>query len=273
MNVLIVGSGGREHALSSALATSALVDTLYCAPGNGGIEAAATCVDIEALDLEGLLGFCRSAEIGFVVVGPEQPLVAGLVDKLNDAGIKAFGPGGRAAILEGSKAFTKDLCAKYDIPTAPYRRFTELAAAKAYITHEGAPIVVKADGLAAGKGAIVCPTVIEAWEAAEAILGGRFGEAGREIVVEGYLEGEEASFFAITDGRTILPLASAQDHKQVGDGDLGPNTGGMGAYSPAPVMTQAMVEATMRRIIEPTVRAMAAEGRPYRLRQISFFPF
>ena len=264
MNVLIVGSGGREHALAWALAASPLVDALYCAPGNGGIAAEAKCVDIDVMDSEGIVGFCRSEEIDFVVVGPEGPLVGGLVDRLTAAGIKAFGPTAEAAILEGSKAFTKDLCAEYDIPTAAYRRFTDVDAAKEFIRNEGAPIVVKADGLAAGKGAIVCQNVDEAVAAAEAVLGGRFGEAGAEIVVEAFLVGEEASFFALADGEHILPLATAQDHKQAHDGDQGPNTGGMGAYSPAPVMTDALVEATLRRIIEPTVRAMADKGRPYK---------
>ncbi len=264
MNVLVVGSGGREHALVWALAGSPLVDTLYCAPGNGGIAADAACIDIDAMDLDGIVGFCRSEEIDFVVVGPEQPLVAGLVDRLEAAGIKAFGPKAEAAVLEGSKAFTKDLCAKYGIPTAPYRRFRELDAATAYIQAQGAPIVVKADGLAAGKGAIVCPTEAEAIEAAAAILGGQFGEAGSEIVIEGFLDGEEASFFALSDGTHVLPLATAQDHKQVGDGDTGPNTGGMGAYSPAPVMTPAMVERTLNSIVLPTIQAMAAEGRPFK---------
>jgi phosphoribosylamine---glycine ligase len=264
MNVLIVGSGGREHALAWALAASPLVDRLYCAPGNGGIAAEAECVDIDVMDFDGLAGFCRSAEIEFVVVGPEAPLVGGLVDRLQAAGIKAFGPTAEAAALEGSKAFTKDLCAEYGIPTAPYRRFTEPGPAKAYIEAEGAPIVVKADGLAAGKGAIVCASIEEAFQAVDSILGGAFGEAGAEIVVEGFLDGEEASFFALADGEHVLPLATAQDHKQVGDGDTGPNTGGMGAYSPAPVMTPALVEATMTRIVEPTVRAMAAKGRPFK---------
>ncbi len=264
MNVLIVGSGGREHALAWALAASPLVDALYCAPGNGGIAAEAKCVDIDVMDSEGIVGFCRSEEIDFVVVGPEGPLVGGLVDRLTAAGIKAFGPTADAAILEGSKAFTKDLCAEYGIPTAAYRRFTDVDAAKEYIRNEGAPIVVKADGLAAGKGAIVCQDVDEAVAAAEAVLGGRFGKAGAEIVIEAFLVGEEASFFALADGEHILPLATAQDHKQAYDGDQGPNTGGMGAYSPAPVMTDALVEATLRRIIEPTVRAMADKGRPYK---------
>ena len=264
MNILVVGGGGREHALCWALAASPLTDALFCAPGNGGIAEVATCIDIDVMDVDGLLGFCRSEEIEFVVVGPEAPLVAGLVDQLEDAGVKAFGPTAAAAVLEGSKAFTKDLCARAGIPTAAYKRFTDAGAAKAYIAAQGAPIVVKADGLAAGKGAIVCETVGEADAAVDEILGGRFGAAGAEIVVEAFLEGEEASFFALCDGKTALPLATAQDHKRVGDGDTGPNTGGMGAYSPAPVMTAALCETVMQRIVQPTLEAMAAEGRPYK---------
>jgi phosphoribosylamine--glycine ligase len=266
MNVLIVGSGGREHALAWAIAASPLIDKLYCAPGNGGIAAEAECVDIEAMDFDGLVGFCRSAEIEFVIVGPEAPLVGGLADRLAAAGIKAFGPTAAAAALEGSKAFTKDLCAEYGIPTAPYRRFRagEAEAARAYIAEAGAPIVVKADGLAAGKGAVVCASVAEALAAVDGIADGAFGAAGAEFVIEAFLAGEEASFFALVDGRHVLPLATAQDHKRVGDGDSGPNTGGMGAYSPAPAMTPALVEATLERIVRPTVRAMAEKGRPFK---------
>ncbi len=263
MNILVVGGGGREHALCWALAASPLADALFCAPGNGGIAEVATCIDIDVMDFDGLLGFCRSEEIDFVVVGPEAPLVAGLVDALEAAGIKAFGPTAAAAVLEGSKAFTKDLCARAGIPTAAYERFSDAGAAKAHITAAGAPIVVKADGLAAGKGAIVCETVADGHAAVDEILGGRFGAAGAEIVVEAFLEGEEASFFALCDGRNALPLATAQDHKRAGDGDTGPNTGGMGAYSPAPVMTADLGETVMRRIIRPTLEAMAADGRPY----------
>ena len=264
MDILVIGSGGREHALCWALAASALTDRLFCAPGNAGIAEVARTIEIDVMDFDGLIGFCRSEEIGFVVVGPEAPLVEGLVDRLDAAGIKAFGPSAAAAVLEGSKAFTKDLCAEVGVPTAAYRRFTDLEAAAAHIQEMGAPIVVKADGLAAGKGAIVAEDVETAIEAAGEILGGRFGAAGAEIVIEEFLEGEEASFFALSDGVTVLPLATAQDHKRVGDGDRGPNTGGMGAYSPAPVMDEATVEATMSRIVEPTVRAMAAAGRPYK---------
>ncbi len=263
MNLLVVGSGGREHALCWALSRSALVETLYCAPGNGGISQHANCVQIDPLDFDGLTGLCRDRSIEFVVIGPEIPLVAGLADHLEAAGIRTFGPSQAASALEGSKAFTKDLCAKYNIPTAAYGRFTDVDAAQAFVARQGAPIVVKADGLAAGKGVIIAETVDEASAAVADILGGSFGEAGAEIVVEEFLEGEEASFFALVDGRTALPLISAQDHKAVGDGDTGPNTGGMGAYSPAPVMTSALVGEVMERIIQPTVDAMMAEGTPY----------
>jgi len=264
MRVLVVGSGGREHALCWAIAASPLCDALFCAPGNAGIAQEATCVAIDALDADGLLAFCRRERIDFVVVGPEGPLVAGLVDRLEAAGVKAFGPSAAAAALEGSKAFTKELCAKAGIPTAAFRRFTDAGSARAWIEAQGAPIVVKADGLAAGKGAVVCATVGEAVAAAEAILGGRFGAAGAEIVVEEFLDGEEASFFALCDGGTALALATAQDHKRVGDGDVGPNTGGMGAYSPAPVMTPELIEEAMARIVRPTLAAMAAMGRPFK---------
>ena len=264
MNVLVIGSGGREHALCWSLAASPLTDVLFCAPGNGGIAQEARCVDIDAMDFDGIIGFCKSEEIDLVVVGPEAPLVAGIVDRLEEAGIKAFGPRQNAAVLEGSKAFTKELCRRYDIPTAAYQCFTDAAAAKAYIQARGAPIVVKADGLAAGKGAIVCDDTAAACAAADEILGGLFGEAGAQIVVEEFMEGEEASVFALCDGERAIAMVPAQDHKRVGDGDTGPNTGGMGAYSPAPVMTEALCEQVMARIIKPTLAAMAAEGRPYK---------
>jgi phosphoribosylamine---glycine ligase len=265
MRVLVVGSGGREHALAWAIAGSPLCDALLCAPGNPGIEAEATCVPIAATDLDGILDLCRREQIDFVVVGPEAPLVAGLIDRLEEAGIAAFGPSAAAAALEGSKGFTKDLCAKYGIPTAAYRRFGDARAAKDYVRAQGAPIVVKADGLAAGKGVTVAMSIAEA-EAAidDALLSHRFGAAGAEVVIEEFLEGEEASFFALTDGKTALPLASAQDHKRVGDGDTGPNTGGMGAYSPAPCVTEAVEAQVMAHIIRPTLTAMAKEGRPYK---------
>ena len=235
MRILVIGSGGREHALCWAIAGSPLCDRLYAAPGNPGIAEVATCVPIGVLAFDDLLAFARAERIDFVVVGPEAPLVAGLVDRLESAGIATFGPSAQAAALEGSKGFTKDLCAKYGIPTAVYRRFTDAAAAKEYVRARGAPIVVKADGLAAGKGVTVAASLEEAIAAIDAALvGNRFGSAGAEIVIEECLEGEEASIFALVDGGHALLLASAQDHKRVGDGDIGPNTGGMGAYSPAP---------------------------------------
>ena len=265
MRVLVVGSGGREHALCWAIAASPLCDALYCAPGNPGIAAEAQCVPLAATDLDGILDFCRRERLDFVVVGPEAPLVAGLVDRLEAHGIAAFGPSAATAALEGSKGFTKDLCAKYGIPTAAYRRFTDPGTAKAYVRARGAPIVVKADGLAAGKGVTVAMTLAEAEAAIEdALIANRFGAAGAEVVIEEFLEGEEASFFALTDGKTALPLASAQDHKRVGDGDTGPNTGGMGAYSPAPCVIPEIEAEVMARIIRPTLAAMAKEGRPYK---------
>ncbi|MPY73669.1 MAG: phosphoribosylamine--glycine ligase [Alphaproteobacteria bacterium] len=264
MKVLVVGSGGREHALCWAIAASPLCDALYCAPGNAGIAADAECVTIGAEDFDGLVAFAREKSIDFVVVGPEAPLVAGLVDRMTESGIKAFGPTEAAAALEGSKGFAKDLCAKYDIPTAAYRRFAELEAAKTYIREQGAPIVVKADGLAAGKGVTVARSVDEALAAAEDALSGRaFGESGAEIVVEEFLEGEEISVFALCDGKAALMLAAAQDHKAAFDGDKGPNTGGMGAYSPCPAMTDALAAEIEEKFVRRTVAAMKAEGRPF----------
>ena len=265
MKVLVVGSGGREHALCWAIAASPLVTALYCAPGNAGISATAECMPIAAEDIDGLVRFARDAAIDFVVVGPEAPLCAGLVDRLEAEKIKAFGPSAAAARLEGSKGFMKDFCARHGIPTGAYGRFTDAAKAKAFVAERGAPIVVKADGLAAGKGVIVAATEDEANAAIDDMLGNRrFGAAGAEVVVEEFLDGEEASFFALADGETALPLASAQDHKRVGDGDTGPNTGGMGAYSPAPVITDALAEDIMARIVRPTVAGMKEEGCPYK---------
>jgi phosphoribosylamine---glycine ligase len=265
MRILVVGSGGREHALCWAISASPLTSALFCAPGNAGIADEATCVPIGVDDLDALVRFARDEEIDFVVVGPEAPLVAGLVDKLTAAGVKTFGPTAAAAVLEGSKAFTKDFCARHNIPTAAYGRFTDADAAKAYIREQGAPIVVKADGLAAGKGVIIAETVEQALDAVDSIMADKaFGDAGLEIVVEAFLVGEEASFFALVDGTTAIPLVAAQDHKRVGDGDVGPNTGGMGAYSPAPVIDAAMSERIMREIIDPTVRGMAAEDRTFK---------
>ena len=261
----MVGSGGREHALCWAIAKSPRCADLSCAPGNAGIAGLARCVDIGAGDVDGVVGFAAENGIDFVVVGPEVPLVAGLVDRLDDAGILAFGPSARAAELEGSKGFMKDLCARYGVPTGSYGRFTDVDAAKAYIRDKGAPIVVKADGLAAGKGVILCRTGGEAEAAVDRIMTGRaFGSAGDEVVVEELLEGEEASFFALVDGRRAVPLVAAQDHKAAFDGDRGPNTGGMGAYTPAPVVTGDMAKTIMERIITPTIEGMAAEGRPYK---------
>ncbi len=265
MRILVVGSGGREHALCWAIAASPLCDKLYCAPGNAGIATEAECVDISAADFDGLIRFAREAKIDFVVVGPEGPLVAGLVDRLEAAGIAAFGPSAAAASLEGSKGFMKALCAKYGVPTAAYERFRDAEAARRFVREKGAPIVVKADGLAAGKGVTVAMTIDEALAAVdEALVERRFGEAGAEVVIEEFLDGEEASFFALVDGANALPLVAAQDHKRAGDGDIGPNTGGMGAYSPAPIVTPAMVDRIVSTIIRPTVAGMAKEGRPFK---------
>src|SRR5437660_3827928 len=265
MRVLVIGSGGREHALAWAIAASPLVDKVYCAPGNAGIAEDAECVPVAASDTGGLIAFCKKAAVDFVVVGPEAPLVGGLVDALEAEGIAAFGPSKAAAALEGSKGFMKDLCAREGIPTAAYRRFRDAAAAKAYIAEQGAPIVVKADGLTAGKGVTVAADLAAANAAVDAALGqGRFGAAGAEIIIEECLRGEEASFFALVDGKDALPLAAAQDHKRVGDGDTGPNPGGWGAYSPAPVVTPAIEGGVMERIILPTVRAMSRDGRPFK---------
>ena len=264
MKLLLVGSGGREHALAWALAASPLCDTLYCAPGNAGIAQLAECVPIAAEDIAGLVRFATENAIDFVVVGPEAPLVAGLVDALDAAGIKSFGPRKAAAALEGSKGFMKDFCARHNIPTAAYGRFTDIAAARAFVASQGAPIVVKADGLAAGKGVVVAMTEQEALDAIDMMMADKaFGSAGAELVIEEFMQGEEASFFALADGVTAIPFGNAQDHKRVGDGDTGPNTGGMGAYSPAPIVNKAMAERIMAEIIRPTVAGMKAEGTPF----------
>ncbi len=265
MKILVVGSGGREHALAWAIRRSPLCETLYCAPGNAGIAEMATLVPIGAEDVEGLEKFAREQKIDLVVVGPEGPLVAGLVDRLDAAGIKAFGPSAAAARLEGSKGFMKDMVAKAGIPTAAYGRFTDADSAKDFIRRNGAPIVVKTDGLAAGKGVVVAMSEAEALTAVDQMMTGKqFGSAGDELVIESFLSGEEASFFAIIDGKTALPLIAAQDHKRVGDGDTGPNTGGMGAYSPAPVVTDDVAQKIMDRCVTPLVETMAREGAPYR---------
>lgn len=264
MNILVIGSGGREHALTWKISQSPLVDRLFVAPGNGGIGDLATCVSLDSSDQDAVVDFCRTQNIGLVVVGPEAPLVEGLVDRLTRDNITAFGPSAAAAQLEGSKGFTKDICAKYNIPTAAYGRFDKADAAKKFVNDNSIPIVIKADGLAAGKGVIIAETYEQAHEAIDDILGGQFGEAGAELVVEEFLRGEEASFFALCDGENILSFATAQDHKRVGEGDVGPNTGGMGAYSPAPVMTDHMTQRTIDEIILPTVRGMKEEGHPFK---------
>ncbi len=264
MRVLVVGGGGREHALCWSIAASPLCDKLFCAPGNAGIAAVAECRAVADTDLDGLLRLAQAESIDFVVVGPETPLVAGLVDHLEAHGIRCFGPTKAAAQLEGSKAFTKDLCARHNIPTAAYLRTTDIETARAEIRRRGAPIVVKADGLAAGKGVVVAETEAEALAAVDAMMqGGKFGAAGAELVLEEKLVGEEVSVFALCSGESFLLLPSAQDHKAVGDGDVGPNTGGMGAYSPAPALTPTLEADIVERIIRPTLRGMAAEGTPF----------
>lgn len=263
MKVLLIGSGGREHALAWKLAASPVLIKLYAAPGNPGIAAEAECVALDVADHAAVIGFCSEKAIELVVVGPEAPLVDGLADALAKAGIRVFGPSAAAARLEGSKSFTKDLCDRYAIPTAAYGRFENALAAREYIRDHGAPIVIKADGLAAGKGVTVAMTEDEALNAVDACFDGSFGEAGASVVIEEFLEGEEASFFCLCDGKTALPFGTAQDHKRVGEGDTGPNTGGMGAYSPAPVLTDALVERVMREIVEPTMKGMAEMGAPF----------
>jgi len=264
MNVLLIGSGGREHALAWKIAASPLVKRLVCAPGNAGIAQECETAALDPADHDAVIAFCRAQAIDFVVVGPETPLCAGIVDDLAAAGIKAFGPSKAAAQLEGSKGFTKDLCGEHGIPTAAYERFTAAAPAKAYLRRHGLPIVVKADGLAAGKGVVVATSVEEAEAAIDTMLGGGLGAAGAEVVIEEFLEGEEVSFFALCDGTSAIPLASAQDHKRAFDGDRGPNTGGMGAYSPAPALTPGLARRAMDEIVLPTVRAMKARGTPFR---------
>ena len=264
LNILLVGSGGREHALAWALSASPLLTKLYCAPGNAGIARCAECVAIEAMDLDGLLAFAQEKQIDFTVIGPEGPLVAGIVDRFEAAGIRTFGPTKAAAVLEGSKAFVKDLCAEHGIPTAAYKRCRDAATAKHFAASLSLPVVVKADGLAQGKGVAIAQSREDSDLAIDAMFGGAFGEAGNEVVIEEFLEGEEASFFVLTDGVHALPLASAQDHKRAFDGDEGPNTGGMGAYSPAPVLTPEIERKVMDRIVRPTIDAMRARGTLYR---------
>jgi phosphoribosylamine---glycine ligase len=264
MNVLILGAGAREHALALAAAKSPRLGRLFVAPGNPGCAAVATIAKIDIRDHAAVLRFCRENAVDLVVVGPEAPLVAGVADDLATAGIACFGPSRAAAELEGSKGFTKDFCREFGIPTADYQRFRDRGAALDYVRRKGAPIVVKADGLAAGKGVVVATTLSEAEAAVDALFDGAFGEAGAEVVVEEFLRGEEVSFFALSDGVRATPFGSAQDHKRVGDGDTGPNTGGMGAYSPPSLMTSALSEQVMREIVSPTVAGMAARGTPFR---------
>jgi phosphoribosylamine--glycine ligase len=263
MNILLLGSGGREHALSWKLAQSPRCDKLWAAPGNPGIAQDATCIALDAADHEAVINFCQQNEIDLVVIGPEAPLVDGLADSLRGEGIDTFGPSRRAAQLEGSKGFTKELCRRANIPTARYERCTSLEAAWGALKKFDPPFVLKADGLAAGKGVVIAETREEAQHALDEMFDGRFGSAGSEVVIEQFLTGEEASFFALTDGTTIVPIGTAQDHKRVGEGDTGPNTGGMGAYSPAPVLSEALQAQVMREIVEPTVRTMRDEGMPY----------
>jgi phosphoribosylamine--glycine ligase len=265
MKVLVIGSGGREHALVWKLSQSKAVTALFCAPGNAGIQAMAECVDIAAGDIAGLLAFALKEKIDLTIVGPEDPLTNGIVDLFQQNGLRIFGPDSKGAVLEGSKVFTKDFLEKYRIPSARFGAFSKRGAAKKFIKTIGLPCVIKADGLAAGKGVIIAQTIAEAEQAIDLIMKDKaFGAAGNQVVVEEFLKGEEASFIAFTDGQTVLPLPSSQDHKAIFDGDQGPNTGGMGAYSPAPVMTDALTQRVMDEVMLPTVRGMAAEGRPYK---------
>ena len=264
MNVLIIGGGGREHALAWAISSSKRVGHLFCSPGNAGIEKIAQCVKLDSSNHAAIVDFCNLSNVELVVVGPEADLVSGLSDTLNGAGINCFGPSKAAAQLEGSKGFVKDLCRDFDIPTAAYARFSNESDALAYLDKQSAPIVVKADGLAAGKGVTIATHIDDARQAVRECFTGRFGAAGGEVVIEEFLDGEEASFFVLVDGENAVPLVSAQDHKRVGDGDTGPNTGGMGAYSPAPIMTRTMSETVMEKIVMPTVRGMAQRGMPYK---------
>lgn len=263
MNILILGSGGREHALAWAIQQNPKCDRLIVAPGNAGIAALAETADFDINDGEQVVNFCEDNAIGFVVIGAEAQLVIGIADRLRDAGILVFGPSAAAAQLEGSKAFTKEICDAVNAPTAGYAHFKDAEAAKDYIRAQGAPIVIKADGLAAGKGVVVAMDEQTALAAIDDMFDGQFGAAGAEVVIEEFMEGEEASFFVLSDGTSVLPIGTAQDHKRAFDGDEGPNTGGMGAYSPAPVMTDSVIAKAMSEIIEPTIAEMAARGTPF----------
>lgn len=264
MNILLIGSGGREHALAWLIKQSPQTEKLYCLPGNAGVGELAELVGIKDDDFAGIATFCKQKNIGLVFVGPEAPLVAGIADYLEKEGIRVFGPSKKAAQLEGSKKFTKDLCIKYNIPTAAYGSFTDAASAKAFLKKQSAPIVVKADGLAAGKGVVIAESIADAEKAIDEMFAGKFGTAGNTVVIEEFLDGEEASFFAVCDGKIALAFGSAQDHKRVGDGDTGPNTGGMGTYSPAPVVTDALHKQVMETIVNPLIHGMAKDGIPYK---------
>ena len=263
MNILILGSGGREHSIAWAVMQNPKCDKLIVAPGNAGIAGIAECASLDILDGAAVIGFCEAEAIDFVIIGPEAPLAAGMADRLREAGFMVFGPGAEAAKLEASKSFTKEICDAAGAPTAGYGHFTDAEAAKTYIRAQGAPIVVKADGLAAGKGVIVAETLDQALAAVDDMFGGEFGSAGAEVVIEEFMEGEEASFFVLCDGETALPVGTAQDHKRVGEGDTGPNTGGMGAYSPAPVMTQEVTQKALDEIVRPCLAEMARRGTPF----------
>ena len=264
MNILILGGGGREHALAWAVLQNPKCDRLIVAPGNAGIDKIAECAALDIEDGEAVVGFAAEESIDFVIIGPEAPLAAGVSDALVAAGILVFGPSQAAARLEASKAFTKEICDACGAPTAAWARFTDAAAARAYASAQGAPIVVKADGLAAGKGVVVAETLDQALAAIDDILGGAFGAAGAEVVIEEFMTGEEASFFVLCDGQDVLPIGTAQDHKRIGDGDTGPNTGGMGAYSPAPILSDAVATLALEQIVKPTIAEMTRRGTPYR---------
>ena len=263
MNILILGGGGREHALAWAVKQNPKCDKLIVAPGNAGIDQIADCADLDIMEGSAVVQFCDAKAVEFVIIGPEAPLAVGVADRLREAGLLVFGPSQEAARLEASKHFTKEICDAAGAPTAAYGHFTDAAAAKAYVEAQGAPIVIKADGLAAGKGVIIAETVGDAQAAIDDMFSGAFGGAGAEVVIEEFMEGEEASFFVLCDGETALPMGTAQDHKRIGEGDTGPNTGGMGAYSPAPVMTSDVADKALNLIVKPTLFEMVKRGAPY----------